>query len=392
MASAYTGKDSMEFYFLRSPVDEFKHSPELFSAEAITYLACFVGWLHARRNGQTALLFFWLSFLAASLVDPICLISEEVRNYYHSHASVLMFDRHVAPWQFPLFCCIAYIPGAAVWSLGLGLVSETLLMVFVSSWSFYCFDMFACKWLLYQWHTNDPLYLAKTQCVPLASSMWVMCYAATASLLSRKLGKLSARNLVVGIAVFLPLHIAPIAVLYFPVHFFELHLEFEVVWGFALACLLGSVVVHLSGWEERQRASTSGRWLALLQTAVWFGGVFLVLQFLDPSHVLSYAIHQPYGGNKENCAETETYLFGLGERRRYLCEEDLVTWKLGVNPVTQLPPKPKEEYYVIRGLEMSREFYLDMANCIGFGFAQQLLLVLLSFAFVRSSARKQKQL
>ena len=106
-ASQYTGKSSMEWIYFRSPFDLLKSSPELFAAEVLVYITCLLCFIHASRKGSTNLLFFWIAFTAASLVDPYCLISEEIRNYYHSHASILMFDRHVAPWQFPLFCCIA---------------------------------------------------------------------------------------------------------------------------------------------------------------------------------------------------------------------------------------------------------------------------------------------
>ena len=66
------------------------------------------------------------------------------------NASVLMADRHVAPWQFPLFALIAYLPGAAVWALRLdSLVAETCLVACVASLTFYPFDLLACRWLVY---------------------------------------------------------------------------------------------------------------------------------------------------------------------------------------------------------------------------------------------------
>ena len=40
-------------------------------------------------------------------------------------------------------------------------------------------------------------------------------------------------------------------------------------------------------------------------------------------------LHQPYGGSDpELCAEQETDLFGLGERKRYMCDSDFRFWKL----------------------------------------------------------------
>ena len=122
-----------------------------------------------------------ITLVAASAVDPFCLISPQIRNYYHDHASLLLADRHVAPWQFPLFCDLAYLGAAAVWRLQLPLKVELAAVAVVNSYTFYPADQFFCKWLVYQWHDSDPLYADRNgagsgQCVPAGSSMWVMTY------------------------------------------------------------------------------------------------------------------------------------------------------------------------------------------------------------------------
>jgi hypothetical protein len=127
----------MELIALRSPLDLFQNSPELFAAESITYVCFCLGLVHAYKNGREHLTFFLIALCAASAVDPFCLISPQIRNYFHSHASVLLIDRHVAPWQFPFFADLAYVGGAMVWSLNLDLVSETALVAFVCSYTFY---------------------------------------------------------------------------------------------------------------------------------------------------------------------------------------------------------------------------------------------------------------
>ena len=389
-AKAYTNSDGVELLFFRSPFREARDSPELFFAELIVYLTFVIGFIHAKKNGGEHLLFLFIAFAAASFVDPFCLISENIRNYFHSHASILMWDRHVAPWQFPLFGCIAYVPGAIVWSLNLDIIPETLLMAFVSSWTFYCFDLFACRWLLYQWHVSDPLYTARTECVPLASSMWVMTYAITASFLAR----ISYRYLfpkekpepfgtewwaafAICTVVFLPLHILPITFFYFPSFILHLNLEYYCVWGFGLAGLLLSLISAYK-WPNSAQTITTYPSLVIFQSGVWFGGLLFVLLYLDPQNVLSTSVHQPYGGitskSSELCLKSETYLFGLSERKRYVCDEDLVHWRIAKDPATGMLPKPLDEWYTIQGLPMTREFFMHYLASLLVGIFIHLIL------------------
>ena len=263
----------MEFFTLRSPLDMLERSPELLAVELATYIPFVVCFFHARSRGADYLLLFFVTFLGASVVDPVradrvrhadphsllvslshsssftityvskylsvclnmhlpaylslsfslflsihlsiflsiylsvclstwapstspfihpsilqlappqfCLISENLRNYWHNHASVLMFDRHVAPWQFPLFCNIAYLGTATVWENLLlrehcGAFVEAIAAGVLSSYTFYIFDQIACKYNIYQWHAQDELYVDRHgECVPAASSMWVIAY------------------------------------------------------------------------------------------------------------------------------------------------------------------------------------------------------------------------
>jgi hypothetical protein len=320
-APSYTGLDhGIELVFMRSLQDLYFHSFELFFAESLVYLTAFLGFLHAitqKKNSGEYMLFYSIGFIAASVVDPFCLISEQIRNYYHSHASVLLYDRHVAPWQFPLFACIAYVPGAIVWSLDFkSVVAEYFLMIFVSSWTFYCFDLFACRYLLYQWHVSDPLYQAKTECVPLASSMWVCCYASTASILARIAYQVIAKRkmdfplqksltnigwygiLAICTFLFLPLHIIPITFFYFPSFILNLNLEYFCVQIFGVSSLLLAIGLesHARETSTSDREGDTSSSLAFIQSLVWFCGLFYVIFFLDPSKVISTSVHQPYGG------------------------------------------------------------------------------------------------
>jgi len=375
-AASYTGRQGVELAYLRSPWDEAATSFELFWAEAFVYLTALIGFVHAVRSSSQHALFFAIAFAAASFVDPFCLISEQIRNYFHSHASVLLWDRHVAPWQFPLFACIAYVPGAVVWQLGLPLLAETGLVIFAASWSFYCFDLFACRWLLYQWHVSDPLYAARTECVPLASSMWVTTYAGTASLLARlayryvvdhrKLRMPDAFSLqwwslfAFCTVAFLPLHIVPISLFYFPSFHFKLDKEYEVVWMFGLAGLALAVGDYLISGPSKQNPP-SFSFLVPLQSLVWLGALAYVILVLEPGDVVSTSVHQPYGGASAKtsslCTQKESYLFGLSSRKRYVCDDDLVHWRIGEDLKTGLKPQPLDEWYTIRGLKMDDGFY-----------------------------------
>jgi len=296
-----------------------------------------------------------------------------------------------------------------VWSLNLrNPFAESCLVAFVSSWSFYCFDLFACRWLLYQWHDSDPLYSARTECVPLASSMWIMTYAATASLLARisysyviRSGEKSPESFdrpwwalfAFCTLVFLPLHIVPINLFYFPSFYFKLNLEYECVWGFSIGCLLLSVILPETQEKKDTNAKTEHLHLAIFQSWVWFTGLAYVIFMTDPGDVVSTSVHQPYGGKSAKssayCNEMESYLFGLGQRRRYVCDEDLTFWSIVRDRVTNQLPSPKDEWYTIKGHAKDSEFFIHFCASLAVGIAIHIILYLL--ASFRSRRRKTKQ-
>jgi hypothetical protein len=385
----------MQLILFRSPYSLLQTSPELFIGELTTYLTFFFGYLHAKKNGNEHLLFLLLSCAAASFVDPICLIHPQIRNYFHSHASILMIDSIVAPWQFPLFANIAYVPGAIVWCLNLkSLVAETALVAVVASWTFYGFDLVACRWLLYQWHQGDPLYQERTQCVPLGSSMWVMTYACTASLLARVAGKLIKRYQLVYdnwiwwsmfftmTLVFLPLHIIPITLTYFPLWYFYRQ-DWLAVWGFWLVCVfIGLGMSNFLQNRDLKKPKDKALYFAILQSIVWFGGITSVGLFIDPGNVISTSRHEPYGGKGGStsplCSINETYLFGMSTRPKYICEQNLKWWTVVPNPTTGQMPKPGDEFYTIRGLPQTPEFSRHFFGSVLIGVLMHVGCVVLS--------------
>ena len=141
----------IEFLTFRSPIEMYHDSPATLSAEVITHTTFLLCLVHSIKNGSEHTLLLFITLLAASAVDPFCLISPQLRNYYHDHASVLAWDRHVAPWQFTLFANLAYLGAAAVWRMKLPLNVELAAVAVVCSYTFYPADQFFCKWIVYQW-------------------------------------------------------------------------------------------------------------------------------------------------------------------------------------------------------------------------------------------------
>ena len=250
-----------------------------------------------------------------------------------------------------------------------------------------------CKWLVYQWHDQDPLYADRNgagtgQCVPCGSSMWVMTYGMCGSLVARLAARYYRRRYdalrrptkgqrgegaatkpppmdkiapasaspaapaapaaplpqaggfrtfsrdwwtaaVVGVLVFLPGHIFPV----FPLFYAPIGMLYGdaalAVRLFFTACFAYWVLNLGVFFSRPRRYSTdterAGRrpiGTALLSAAAlfWFGGLALVGVLIDPASVTSLSVHQPYGGKgvaeSSLCAEMETYLFGLAERKK----------------------------------------------------------------------------
>ena len=247
-----------------------------------------------------------------------------------------------------------------------------------------------CKWLVYQWHDQDPLYADRNgagtgQCVPCGSSMWVMTYGMCGSLVARLAARYYRRRYdalrrptkgqrgeeaaakpppmdkithpsaspaapaaplpqagrfrtfsrdwwtaaVVGVLVFLPGHIFPV----FPLFYAPIGMLYGdaalAVRLFFTACfaywVLNLGVFFSRPWrysDDTERAGRRPIGTALLSAAAlfWFGGLALVGVLIDPASVASLSVHQPYGGKgvaeSSLCAEMETYLFGLAERKK----------------------------------------------------------------------------
>ena len=360
-----------------SPSELLASSPALFSAEAITYAAFAFALLHARRCSRRSkdddhFMLLIVTLLGASIVDPVCLCWDQIRNYYHDRASILLFGKHVAPWQFPLFANLAYLGGASARRIFSAhhahiernapfkswWVPEACLTALFGSFTFYNFDMIACKYLVYQWHDHDPLYAHRTgECVPTASSAWVMAYGFVGSLLSRFAQQHFAttrgakwwRCAAAATASFIPLHIAPISLIYVPfVALFDSGAG-AVRLGIAICSMV--VLVHFSSpssslSRKLPQPARSGKVDAALACALvaWFGGIAFHGAFIRPENVVSTCIHQPFGVGEGQCAETESYLFGLSQRKRYMCEDDFRFWNL-VSP----PAREGTDVYTISG-------------------------------------------
>jgi hypothetical protein len=400
----------MEFLTFRSPIEMMTESPSTLSAEIITYSTFVFCFIHSNKNGSSHTLLLFITLLAASIVDPFCLISSQLRNYYHDHASILAWDRHVAPWQFPLFSNLAYLGSAAVWNLKLPIKVETAAVAVVCSYTFYPADQFFCKWLVYQWHDQDPLYADRNgagtgKCVPCGSSMWVMTYSMCGSFLARcatkyykKYYKKELVNyskdwwllMATCVCIFLPAHIFPIfPLLYAPIAMIygDAALAVQLFFG---GCCIWWVYKHITITTTEMSATKSDvakGWL-IAAGIIWFGGLTAVGVLIDPANVRSYSIHQPYGGKgvQESplCQEKETYLFGLpgAVRKKYQCEEDFRFWKLCDD---EAPPKPGDDTYALCGTKGDTYFWTEYFTAIGIGVG---LHILCHMSSRRSTSKK----
>ena len=61
----------MEWVTLRSPLDMLVKSPELLAVELATYIPFILCFFHAKSRGEDYMLLFFVTFLGASVVDPV---------------------------------------------------------------------------------------------------------------------------------------------------------------------------------------------------------------------------------------------------------------------------------------------------------------------------------
>jgi len=286
-------------------------------------------------------------------------VSDEMRNYYHDQASLMMFDRHVAPWQLCYFAMIGYLPVASIWSLDYqNMIGNMFGSAILATYTFYNFDMISAKFLLYTWHDNDPLYAGRTDEVPCGSSYWVMTYGMGASLMGQLGYSLLVHFpsipflawLVLIIIVFIPIHLLPF--LAYDATVGEIHISpQESVWIF---CVVSVIIWFLSGSKRLKYDFPPKHAILDLAVIISFAAVWCMVFFADPTQVISTSIHQPFTVGA-TCNETETYYWGSMTRRKYICPQDMDA--RGLWKICGEEPQAGAEWYTICGTPMSQSWF-----------------------------------
>ena len=173
----------------------------------------------------------------------------------------------------------------------------------------------------------------------------------------------------VGVLLFLPGHIVPVfPLLYAPIAMMygDAALAVRIFFGGCAVYWAVARSACSSDTKDTGRAGRRGVCTGVLAAAalVWFGGMVAIGLLVDPASVVSLSIHQPYGGSgaaeSALCVETETYLFGLAERKRYICEDEMRYWTL----CGEERPEPGADVYTICGTAGSPAFYHEYFGTI----------------------------
>mmetsp|Transcript_3746 Transcript_3746/g.9125 ORF Transcript_3746/g.9125 Transcript_3746/m.9125 type:complete len:411 (-) Transcript_3746:65-1297(-) len=375
----------MQLVSLRSPWDVWATEPTLLVMEVATWLIFVCLAIHAVRSGGRHVCLLLLGAIGGAVLDPFCLLSPEVNNYWHSQAMVMLYNYREPFYQTPLIANVPYICIALAWELPLHRFSTILSSIFAGSFAVFTWhicDVVGVQMVWWTWHVHDPLYEERSSGVPVASSFWMFAWTlalalvvqATAPLLCRMPRLLAVPAVALLGGVGMPIAQTLVFMVYYHpmIQVAGLSAATTTLAAQAAGAAVGAVNLALlargqpPGAGGDRKAPGCGRALLYLALAVWFGSLLAVATLSDAGLVRTHSIRQPFGGEAGAlCNATELYQFGSMTRRRHVCLPDFAAaghvWRLCGQP----PEVGGSDWYGLCGVTQTHAWVVECWTSAG---------------------------
>eukprot|EP00729_Bicosta_minor_P007042 gene7042-10385_t len=189
-----------------------------------------------RRRGM---LMFVACLVGGTAVELITVMHQEIGNFYHSQAVVMLFGRR-EPLYMLLGCYgwITYMAMVLADKYGCGYTETAAFAGLIGSEAWALLDTVGAQFIWWTWHNGEPLYADREGGVPVASSFWIMSsMAALAVCIKYCKSNHWAWGIIVGPAATLGLMHVPFTLIYHPlVTFSGLHASYAMN-AFRAICL-----------------------------------------------------------------------------------------------------------------------------------------------------------
>lgn len=344
----------MPFRALTSPLEQWAQMPSFLVGEVLFIALALALLVHAVRAGRLHQLFWLGALVAGTANDLIFMALPLVDNFWHGQATIMLSPR--LPLYIPcVYVSFMYLPAIAVRRLKLPMGSAAALTGLVALLFYAPFDITGAKHLWWTWHDTDLPVAERILGAPASSSLWVLTFAGSYSLLLswavRKDLDVSAVTFAKGLAL-----VAGLATV---VMVLQITVLQQLDGGAPGTLALGAgvalyAVVALWGARRAKPEPVHVRdRLPLAGAVIYYATLVAIMALADPTTHVSAGVHQEVG----ECYVEASDITGL-TRHRYLCADD---FDEDFTFVCTDPPEHGATWYTVCG-RVHRSFATWMAG------------------------------
>merc|ERR1719369_2676076 len=158
--------------------------------------------LHALRHGRQHVTVWFAAITAGTANDVIFMMLPMVDNFWQSQACVMLTPR--LPLYIPcVYNVFMYCSTVSCWRLGLPTLATCCLTGLMGELIYSPYDITGAKFLWWTWHDTDAPVRHRLLGVPIGSSVWVITFTASFSLIISLTMKnyTSIKRLVTGLLI-----------------------------------------------------------------------------------------------------------------------------------------------------------------------------------------------
>lgn len=321
------------------PRDVVHAQPTFFCCEVLFLCLAVVGLVDAAKRPR-GLLTFAACLLGGAGVELVTILHQEVGNFYHSQATIMLFGRREPLYM--LLGCYGWIAHAAMLlsqHLGGSLTQQACFGGLLGAEAWALLDMVGARLLWWTWHNDEPLYADREGGVPVASSFWILASMGSLPLTLRYCCPSSNPmwGFVAGPLATLGLMHLPFLLIFHPlVTFLKLHAAYSL-WILRLLCTV-PLVPHIRAAfsavvaprkKPSPSAASADHSAVFRHLSVFVLSIVLIAILGDPTAERRTSFSQPCFRNSGrqkggSCPQMESSFWGGFARKAYVCTNDNV--------------------------------------------------------------------
>jgi len=337
------------FTHFKSPIVQWHEIPTFLVGEYLFYCLTIIALIHAIRSTRLHILIWVASLLSGTANDVFFMFLPVVDNFWQAQATIMITPR--LPLYIPcVYICFMYYSVIAAWNLSAKPIATAALAGILALLFYGPYDILGAKFLWWTWHMTDASVHERLLGVPVGSSMWILTFVFSFSLLlqySTKKDPNIGLKKSLGCLAVCCLFTTPLMILQMTLlDLFEKNNAPSIktfLANLALYILLFFISFFYRGKQKNPVHSISNKSNKMLSYAIFFYYLMLLLLIFTgkPEKHVSIGVHQTYGP----CDAIGTDITGH-TRKLYVCENDNNDFFIVCDP---LPPKAYENWYRICG-------------------------------------------